>query len=75
MIAIRGHFEGKVLVTDEPVDLPQHTNVIIRIEPVDEADVASAWTDAVAREWSDELNDTRQDIYTLEDGESIHVPR
>ena len=29
------------------------------------------WTAGVAREWADDLADSGQDIYTLEDGESI----
>jgi hypothetical protein len=75
MIAIRGHFFGKLFVPDEPVDLPQHTSVIVHIEPADEADVEGAWVDAICREWSAELSDPREDIYTLQDAESINVPR
>jgi hypothetical protein len=31
----------------------------------------SHWMRAVARQWSEELADTRQDIYTLSDGEPV----
>lgn len=75
MVAIRGHFDGKVIVPDEPIDLPEHTSLIIRIESATDGDVDSEWTDAIAREWNDELSDSREDIYTLEDGEPIHVAR
>jgi hypothetical protein len=40
-----------------------------REENEDEA--GAAWTDAIARAWGDELADPRQDIYTLEDGQSV----
>jgi|GEM_PF-6047699 len=29
MIGIRGHFDGKVIVLDEPVDLPPQAEVIV----------------------------------------------
>jgi hypothetical protein len=32
MVAIRGHFDGKVLVPDEPVDLPQGRALIFHVE-------------------------------------------
>jgi hypothetical protein len=32
MTAIRGHFDGMVIVPDEPIDLPRNTNLIIHIE-------------------------------------------
>ncbi|MDB5298080.1 MAG: hypothetical protein JWO31_4063 [Phycisphaerales bacterium] len=33
MLAIRGHFDGKVLVPDEPVEFPSGQRLIIRLEP------------------------------------------
>jgi hypothetical protein len=33
MSAIRCHFDGKVIIPDEPVDLPVNQQFIIRIEP------------------------------------------
>ena len=32
---------------------------------------AERWMSGIAREWSDELSDDRQDIYTLDDGEPV----
>jgi hypothetical protein len=32
MVAIRGHFDGKVLVPDEPVNLPQDRPLIFHVE-------------------------------------------
>lgn len=34
MIAINAHFDGKVIVPDEPVDLPRDRALVVRIEPV-----------------------------------------
>ena len=33
MIAINAHFDGKVIVPDEPLDLPRDQALIVRIEP------------------------------------------
>jgi hypothetical protein len=32
MIAIKGHFDGRVIVPDEPVDLPRDQTFTIRID-------------------------------------------
>jgi len=37
MVAIRGHFDGKVFVPDEPVDLPRDRKLILHIEPLEDA--------------------------------------
>lgn len=37
--------------------------------------VNAVWMQAVAHEWREELADPREDIYTLEDGNSIHATR
>ncbi len=36
MVAINAHFDGKVIVPDEPVDLPANQRVIIHIQAVGE---------------------------------------
>jgi len=33
MIAINAHYDGRVIVPDEPVDLPENQALIVRIEP------------------------------------------
>ena len=35
MIALNAHFDGKVLVPDEPLDLPANQKVRLRIEPIE----------------------------------------
>lgn len=32
MVAVKGHFDGKVFVPDEPVDLPRNQAVILHVE-------------------------------------------
>jgi hypothetical protein len=34
MVAIRDHFDGKVIVPDEPLDLPPNQRLIVHLEPV-----------------------------------------
>ena len=40
-----------------------------------EGDQSVAWARDVAAGWGDELDDTRQDIYTLHDGEPVNAAR
>jgi len=40
-----------------------------------EDEAGAAWAMGVAREWSAELSDVREDIYTLNDGEPINGRR
>jgi hypothetical protein len=42
-------------------------------EPPEEDAAGSRWASIVAREWSDELNDPREDIYTLSDGDPARL--
>ncbi len=37
MVAIKGHFDGKVFVPDEPVDLPRHLPLVLHVEVSAEA--------------------------------------
>ena len=32
MVAIHGHFDGKVIIPDEPVDLPRNTRLLIHVQ-------------------------------------------
>jgi hypothetical protein len=57
-----------------PPDLPAGPVRLIVLLP-DEDDAGTAWSQGVAREWAEELQDTRQDIYSLEDGQPVNAPR
>jgi hypothetical protein len=34
MVAIKGHFDGKVIIPDEPVDLPANQRLLIHVQPL-----------------------------------------
>ncbi|MGB7156929.1 MAG: hypothetical protein WBD40_02615 [Tepidisphaeraceae bacterium] len=36
MVAIKGHFDGKVIVPDEPLDLPANQRLLVHVQPVDD---------------------------------------
>jgi hypothetical protein len=57
-----------------PEGLPTGPVRLIVLLP-DEDDAGTAWAQGVARQWSDELRDSRQDIYTREDGQPLNAPR
>jgi hypothetical protein len=41
----------------------------------DEDDAGDAWASGAASEWKDELRDSSQDIYTLDDGQTVNAPK
>jgi hypothetical protein len=57
-----------------PEDLPAGPVRLIVLLP-EEDEWGTVWAKGVTREWSDELLDLRQDIYTLEDGQPVNAPR
>jgi hypothetical protein len=62
------------LHADVPRGVPAGSvRVIVLISEEDEG--RPAWAAGVSSEWSSELNDPAQDIYTLNDGQPIDAPR
>ena len=57
-----------------PEELPAGPVRLIVLLP-DGDDAGSVWANGIAREWSDELSDPKQDIYTLDDGQPVNAPR
>lgn len=57
-----------------PAELPIGP-VRLMVLVADEDDAGTAWAQAIARDWTDELADPAQDIYTLEDGQPIDAAR
>jgi len=51
-----------------PKELPAGQVRVIVLVP-DEDEAGGIWARGIADDWADELADTRQDIYSLEDGE------
>jgi hypothetical protein len=57
-----------------PEGLPSGPVRLIVLLP-DEDEAGIAWAHGLAKQWADELADTRQDIYTLSDGQPLNAPR
>ena len=55
-----------------PNELPAGPVRLIVFVP-DEDDAGSAWKHGIAREWATELEDSREDIYTLDDGQPVNA--
>jgi hypothetical protein len=60
------------LRADVPKELPTGQVRLIVLLP-EEDEVGGAWAYGVAHEWSAELSDPREDIYTLEDGQPLNA--
>ena len=57
-----------------PNEIPAgQVRLIVFLPREDEA--GSVWADGVTSEWSAELSDSREDIYTLEDGQPLNATR
>ncbi|HVT46833.1 MAG TPA: hypothetical protein VHD57_03520 [Vicinamibacterales bacterium] len=57
-----------------PADVPAGRVRVIVLLP-DEDEAGASWARGVASEWSAELEDTREDIYSLDDGQPVHAGR
>jgi hypothetical protein len=62
------------LQADVPPELPAGPVRIIVLVP-DEDEAGDRWAQGISMEWADELRDSRQDIYTLEDGKPVDAAR
>ena len=57
-----------------PEELPAGpVRLIVLLSDEDEA--GAVWAHGLAREWADELSDSRQDLYTLGDGHPVDAAR
>jgi hypothetical protein len=63
--------EKQQLSVRVPSTIPPGPVTVLIVPASQEDDAGNAWTAGIAREWSDELSDPRQDIYTLADGEPV----
>lgn len=57
MTKLTGHFDGKVLVPDQPVDLPTNERLVIHVEPERKATTLKEMLDL-----AEKLGFSRQDI-------------
>ena len=61
------------LHAEVPADVPAGLVRVIVLPGEDEA--GSLWAHGIASEWSAELSDPREDIYTLDDGRPVNATR
>lgn len=60
------------LNAEVPKELPAGPVRLIVFLP-EEDGAETDWTRGIAREWADELADSREDIYTLDDGQPVNA--
>lgn len=74
-LELAGDIDGQHRLRAEvPENLPAGPVRLILILP-DEDDAGLAWERGAALQWSDDLRDSWQDLYTLEDGQPLDAPR
>lgn len=73
VLELAGHIDDQHLLTASvPGELPAGPVRLIVLLP--EEDLAGGrWATGITQEWSAELNDSREDIYTLEDGQPVNA--
>jgi hypothetical protein len=57
-----------------PQEVPSGPVQLIILAPAED-DASTVWTEGLVAEWPGELADSRQDVYTLEDGKPVDGPR
>ena len=62
------------LQANVPPELPAGPVRLVVLLP-DEDEAGSAWSQGIAKDWAEEQRDSRQDIYTLDDGQPVNAPR
>jgi hypothetical protein len=75
MVKLSGNVdENGRLSVQVPVSVGPGPVTVLVFPASHESDAAHAWTTGIAQEWTDELSDPNQDIYTLADGEPVREP-
>ena len=59
------------LSAEVPDSVPPGPVTVLIVPASQEDDAGHAWMTGIAEEWAEDLNDPRQDIYTLADGEPV----
>jgi hypothetical protein len=71
-IPIQGHVDDQHrLSAVVPGSIPPGPVTVWLTVNVQEDDAGAAWTAGVSHQWADDLNDVREDIYTLADGDAV----
>jgi hypothetical protein len=74
-IELRGEIDDQHrLLAQVPEGFPVGSVRVIVLMP-EEDEAGSAWAGGICAEWSAELADPNQDIYTPDDGRPVNAPR
>lgn len=73
-ISITGRVNEQHLLSARVPDSfpPGPVTIVVTAAPSD-SDIEDDWMMSIAHEWADDLNDARQDIYSLADGEPVNA--
>lgn len=71
-LRVTGHVDKQHRLSAEvPESIPPGPVTVLIVPASQEDEAGDAWMAGILQEWRDELNDSRQDIYTLADGEPV----
>jgi hypothetical protein len=70
-IPIQGQIDAQHRLSAIVPDTVPPGPVTIWLSTAQEDEAGSAWMTGIGQQWIDELSDSRQDIYTLEDGQAV----
>jgi hypothetical protein len=62
------------LQAEVPEGVPAGTVQLVLLLPAED-DAGAAWSSGLSAEWADDLADSQQDIYSLEDGKPVDAAR
>jgi hypothetical protein len=72
LVKLTGTIDGNhELWAQVPLSIHPGPVTVLIVPELQEDDTGDAWAEGIAQEWADELMDSRQDIYTLADGEPV----
>jgi len=76
-IKVIGHVDDQHQLRAEVPEsvAPGPVHVVVLLPSASEDDAGAAWMAGIAREWTAELSDPREDIYTMTDGEPVDGSR
>jgi hypothetical protein len=74
-IELRGEIDDQHRLRAQVPDGFPVGSVRVIVLMADEDEAGFAWAGGVSAEWSAELSDPRQDVYTLDDGQPVNAPR
>ncbi len=71
IVSVTGMVDEQHSLSAQVPDSVAPGRVTVLIVPAIQDEVDASWITGIAHEWAADLGDTRQDIYTLADGEPM----